>query len=269
MTDRLAGKIALVFGAGCIEDEWGNGNATAVAYAREGARVVCVDVNFASAERTVGLIVEAGGEGIAIRADVTSHAEISAAVAQTVAHFGRIDILHNNVGTNAPGGPVEMSEVEWDRVFDVNVKSIFWTCKEVLPIMQAQGGGSIINVSSIVSITWTGHPMISYHASKAAVNQFTRAVAMQYAAQGIRCNAILPGFIETPRVKRHVLPFFHGNIEKMRESRSRSVPQKRLGSPWDIAHAAVYLASDEASYVTGLIMPVDGGLSCSAPHDQG
>lgn len=266
MTDRLRGKVALIFGAGCVAEEWGNGNATAVTYAREGATIVSVDISVQAAKRTAELVRKEGGTAIDIVADVSNESDVRAAVEKALGEYGRIDILHNNVGTNAQGGPVESSESDWDRVMTVNVKSLFWTSKYVIPIMEKQGAGSIINISSIASIAWTGHPMLAYHASKAAVNQFTRSVAVQYADRNIRCNAVLPGLIDTPRIRITVLPFYKGDVEEMRAARSTSVPMRRMGSPWDIANAALFFASDESRYVTGVLMPVDGGLTCSVPH---
>ena len=266
MTGRLLDKVALIFGAGCVAEEWGNGNATAVTYAREGATIVSVDVSAQAAKRTADLVRKEGGTAIDVVADVSSEDQVREAVEKALKEYGRIDILHNNVGTNAQGGPVESSEEDWDRVMTVNVKSLFWTTKYVIPVMEKQGGGSIVNISSIASIAWTGHPMLAYHASKAAVNQFTRSVAVQYASKNIRCNAVLPGLIDTPRIRITVLPFYNGDVEKMRTARSTSVPMRRMGSPWDIANAALFFASDESRYVTGVLMPVDGGLTCSVPH---
>lgn len=262
MVDRLKGKTALVFGAGSVGEGWGNGKAAAVAYAREGARVACVDISPAAAEATARVIRDEGNEAISHAADVTKLAEIEAAVEATLSAFGRIDILHNNVGINAPGGPVEASEESWDRVMDVNAKSIFLACKAVLPIMEKQGGGAIVNISSLAAIRWTGYPYISYYASKAAVNNFTRALAVQYAAKNIRANCILPGVMDTPHIYQQISGYYK-SVDEMVAARNEIPPMKRMGTGWDIAMASVFLASDEAQYITGVELCVDGGLHCT------
>jgi NAD(P)-dependent dehydrogenase (short-subunit alcohol dehydrogenase family) len=261
-TGRVDGKVVLLFGAGSADEGWGNGKAAAVAYAREGARVVCVDVDREAAETTARVIAGEGGAAMALTADVTDAASIGAAVRATTDRWARIDVLHNNVGINLPGGAAEASEESWRRVIDVNLTSVFLTCKAVLPIMEAQGAGAIINISSLAAIRWTGYPYISYSASKAAVGQFTRAVAVEYAAKGIRANAILPGIIDTPHVYRQIAGY-HGGVEEMRAKRASIVPMKRQGDGWDVAWAAVFLASDEAKFITGVELPVDGGHSCT------
>ncbi|QRF61825.1 SDR family NAD(P)-dependent oxidoreductase [Variovorax sp. UC122_21] len=266
MTRRLEGKVALVLGAGCVVDDWGNGNAAAVAFAREGARVVCVDMNEAAAARTAGLIHAEGGEAIHAAADVADAAQVNAVVDEAMRRYGRIDVLHNNAGINTRGGVVETAEEDFDRVFDVNVKGAYLSCKAVIPIMKAQGGGSIIHVSSIASITWTGHPIVSYQASKAALNHLTRMIAVQHGPDNIRCNSILPGLIDSPRVHVTMLSFYDGDVERMREARSRCVPMKRMGDVWDVANAAVFLACDESKYITGAALPIDGGVTCTMAH---
>jgi len=266
MAGRLQGKTALILGAGCINDGWGNGNATAVTFAREGANIVSVDLDEASAARTAELVQQEGGTAIHVQADVSSQEQTERAVRLAVERFGRVDILHNNAGANVKGGPVETSEADWDHVMDVNAKGALLSCKAVIPIMQRQGGGSIIHVSSIASVAWTGHAFIAYHASKAALNQMTRVVAVQYAAENIRCNCIMPGLIDSPRIYGTILSLYGGDVEKMRQARSASVPMKRMGDVWDIAQAALFFASDESKYVTGVVMPVDGGITCSLPH---
>ena len=266
MTDRLKDKVAIVFGAGCGEHGVSNGAAAAVAYAREGAKVIAVDVQPAAAQRSVGMIRQEGGTAIDLVADVTSHAQIEAAVQAGLQAFGRLDILHNNVGINKPGGPVEMDEAVWDACMAANIKSLFLTCKAVIPVFQRQGGGAIVNISSIVGTAWLGRPTIAYSSSKAAVNQFTRAVAAQHGPQNIRCNAILVGTIDTPRASSQLQKVLQTDVENIRRQRSRSVPLRRLGTPWEVASAAVFLASDEASYVSGVVMAVDGGLTCTVQH---
>jgi len=200
MAGRLAGKVAMVVGAGSSGPGWGNGKATAVLFAREGARLFCVDINLEAAEETVAIIRGEGGEAEACRADVSKAAEVEAMVARCVEHYGRIDVLDNNVGILQVGGPVETDEASWDRVLDVNHKSMFLTCKHVLPVMERQGGGAIVNIASIAGIRDTGVPYISYSTSKGAVLPFTRSVALQYAKKGIRANAVVPGLLNTPMI---------------------------------------------------------------------
>ena len=176
--------------------------------------------------------------------------------------FGRIDILHNNVGTTLMGGPVDIDEAAWHRSMDINVGSVYRTSKAVLPQMIKQGSGVIINISSLAAIRWAGYPYFAYYAAKAAVNQATVAIALQYARHGIRANAILPGAIDTPLIYREISSQY-GSVEEMRAARDRAVPTGKMGTAWDIAHAAVFLASDEASFINGVCLPVDGGQSCS------
>ena len=266
MADRLNGKVAIVFGAGCMEAGWTNGAATAVAYAREGAKIVAVDVNPEACARTAKAIREEGGEVLEVTADVTQAEQVKAAVDAGMAAFGTIDILHNNVALNSPGGPVELEEAMWDSIMAINVKSLFLACKYVIPIFQAKGGGVITNISSIAGVTYYGRPTIAYASSKAALNQFTRAVAAQHGPQNIRCNAVLPGSIDTPRSYKQLHTIWKGDVEKMNRVRSQAVPLRRLGSPWDVANAAVFLASDEANYITGVVLAVDGGVSIMGPQ---
>ena len=261
MCERLKDKVALVFGAGSCGPGWGNGKATSVLYARQGAKVVAVDKNLAAAEETRDIIISEGGECIAVKADVTRAAEVEAAVKKCMATHGRIDILHNNVGIGELGGPVETSEESWDRVMDVNIKGMFFTCKYVLPIMEAQRSGVIVNISSMASIRWSGVPYIGYYCSKAAVNQFTCAVALQYADKGIRANAILPGLMNTPMIVEP-LKAVYDNVEEMIKQRDAACPTGKMGDAWDVAYASVFLASDEAKYITGVLLPVDGGIGC-------
>jgi NAD(P)-dependent dehydrogenase (short-subunit alcohol dehydrogenase family) len=259
---RLQDKVALVFGAGSSGPGWGNGKAAAVAYAREGAHVVAVDQVEKAAQETAEIIVAEHGQGLAVQADVTSTVAVQAAVAQAIATFGRIDILHNNVGITSMGGPQELDEETWHRSMDINVGSVYRTCKAVLPHMISQGRGAIVNISSLASIRWTGYPYFAYYAAKAAVNQATVAVALQHARQGIRANAILVGAVDTPLIYREIASQY-GSVEQMQSARNKAIPLGKMGTAWDIASAAVFLASDEASFITGVCLPVDGGQSCA------
>lgn len=261
--NRLQDKLILVFGAGSVGEGWGNGKATAVAYAREGATVVAVDRERSAAEATAGIIEALGGRCSTYAADVTDSASVKAVVDDVVARHGRIDVLHNNVGTTIMGGPIELTEEQWNTVLDVNLRSAFLTCKHVLPGMLERGRGVIVNISSIAAVRYTGYPYSAYYAAKAGLNQFTVGLALQYARQGIRVNAIMPGLMNTPLIYQQISGQY-ANAEAMAKARHEATPMGRMGTGWDIAAAAVFLASDEANYITGVCLPVDGGLICNA-----
>jgi NAD(P)-dependent dehydrogenase (short-subunit alcohol dehydrogenase family) len=265
--DRLKGKTALVVGAGSIGPGWGNGKATAVTFAREGAQVVCVDRNPAAAEETVGIIKGEGGNATAFAADVSRAAEVAAMVVASLKAYGRIDVLHNNVGIAEMGSVVDVTEAEWDRVFAVNLKSAYLAMKHVIPVMIGQGGGSIINISSIASIRHVGISYVSYGTSKAAMNQMTRTTAVEFAPKHVRVNAILPGLMKTPMVEHSAglaQSYAKGDVEAMWRARDAQVPMGHMGDAWDVANAALFLASDESRYITGIELVVDGGLTCRA-----
>jgi len=260
MTFRIDDRVALVFGAGSVGPGFGNGKATAVAYARAGAKVVCVDINQAAAEETAALILAEGGKSLALSCDVTRDADVKKVVESVVKKFKTIDILHNNVGIAKLGGPVEMTEEDWAHILDVNINGMFRTTKHCIPIMLKQGRGVITNISSIAAVRWIGNPYFSYYASKAAVNQFTVGLALQYARKGIRANVLMPGMMDTPLVYQQI-PGHYKSREEMVKARNEINPMGRMGTAWDVAHAAVFLASDEAGFITGVCLPVDGGLS--------
>jgi NAD(P)-dependent dehydrogenase (short-subunit alcohol dehydrogenase family) len=262
MAGRLEGKVAIVTGAGSSGPGWGNGKATAVLFAREGAKVYAVDINLEAALETQNIILNEGGECKVSRVDVSDAQEVQRMVADCLKHYGRIDILHNNVGLVNVGGVLDTSEETWDKVMAVNLKSMFLTIKNVIPHMLAQGSGVIINISSIAAIRYTGVNYITYYASKAGVLGLTMSVAMEYAGRGIRCNAILPGLMNTPMIVEPLKGVYgDGDIQKMIEVRNRQCPMGRMGDAWDVAHAALFLASDEAKYITGASLVVDGGIT--------
>jgi NAD(P)-dependent dehydrogenase (short-subunit alcohol dehydrogenase family) len=257
---KLAGRVAIVFGAGSIGPGWGNGKAAAVAYARAGASVVAVDYNAAAAEETAGIIGAEKGRAIAVACDVTKLSEVEKAVGRAKDAYGTIDILHNNVGHAGMGGPLELSEAQWLREMDINLNSMFRTTKAVLPTMLSQKRGVITNISSSAGIRYTGYPYASYYASKGGVNQFTVGLALQYARDGVRCNAILPGLMDTPLIYAQIAGQYK-SVEEMQAARHAATPTGRMGTAWDVANAAVFLASDDASYINAVCLPVDGGLT--------
>src|SRR3954452_15775610 len=262
--ERLKGKVAMVVGAGSIGPGWGNGKATAAAFAREGAQVFCVDRNAAAAEETVKIITGEGGNASAFTADVSRATDVEAMVAACLKAYGRIDVLDNNVGIAEMGSVVDVTEAEWDRVFAVNLKSAFLAMKHVIPVMQRQGGGSIINISSIASIRHLGISYVSYGTSKAAMNMMTRTSAVQFARDHVRVNAILPRLMQTPMVAQSAgLPasYSGGDVEAMWRARDAQVPMGHMGDAWDVPNAALFLASDESKYITGIELIVDGGIT--------
>jgi NAD(P)-dependent dehydrogenase (short-subunit alcohol dehydrogenase family) len=262
--NRLKGKTAVVVGAGSIGPGWGNGKATAVTFAREGAQVFCVDRNQAAADETANIITGEGGTATAFAADASRAGDIEAMVQACLGSYGRIDVLDNNVGIAEMGSVIEVSEDDWDRVFAVNLKSAFLAMKHVIPVMTRQGGGSIINISSIASIRHLGISYVSYATSKAAMNQMTRTTAVQFAPQHIRVNAILPGLMKTPMVEHSAglaASYANGDVEAMWRARDAQVPMGHMGEAWDVANAALFLASDESRYITGIELVVDGGVT--------
>ena len=259
---RLQDKVAVVTGAGCVGPGWGNGRATAVRFAQEGARVFAVDKNPEAMQETVERAGKQAGAITTSQCDVTDNASVAAMVEACMAAFGRIDILVNNVGGSAVGGPVEMAEEVFDAQLDYNLKSVFLTCKHVLPIMERQKGGCIINLASTSGTRWTGSTQIGYATSKAAVIQFSRVTAVQYAAKGIRVNTVIPGQLHTPMVEaRLAKQRSGGDVGKLLQSRVARIPLGFMGDGRDTANAALFLASDEARFVTGTEILVDGGMS--------
>jgi len=261
MPNRLQGKVAIVTGAGTSGEGMGNGKAAALLFAEEGAAVAAVDLNLKAAEPTAEEIRKAGGVAIALAGDVSRSADVQAIVDATLERFGRIDIVHNNVGIEIAGDPVSTTEEDWDRVHDVNLKGPFLVCKYTIPHLERQGGGVILNISSVASLRWSPVPYFPYQTSKAALNHMTRVIARQYAAKKIRCNAILPGMIDTPHIRHYYRDLPPEEVERIMQQRDQACPMGRQGSPWDVARAALFLASDDASYITGIELVVDGGLT--------
>ena len=262
MGDRVKGKVAIVTGAGSIGQGMGNGKAAAILYAREGARVMLVDCNLEAAEETKDLINEKGGNCITFEADVSQSNDCKSIIEKCIQTHGRVDILHNNVGIEIPGGIDEISEEDWDRTMNVNLKSMFLTCKYALPYMERQGSGCIINISSINAIRTLPALSVAYSASKAGAIALTREIAVQYAPKGIRANAILLGLMNTPFVAASLTDAYGGNVEEMTKIRDAMCPTGKQGDAWDTAYLALFLASDEAKYITGAALVVDGGLTC-------
>lgn len=263
MCKRLSDKVAIITGAGSVGSGWGIGKATAVLFAREGAKVFIVDVNSSAAEETKGIIDREGGICEIHKADVAKSNEVKEMAKRCIEVYGRIDILDNNVGIVEVGGPVDASEESWDRVVAVNLKSQFLTCKHVLPYMEKQGGGAIVNMSSVAAIRYTGVSYISYSATKAAILQLTQVIALEYAEKNVRVNAVMPGLINTPMVIEPLRKVYaDGGVEEMIKIRDEQCPTKKMGDAWDVAYAVLFLASDEAKYITGTQLIVDGGISC-------
>ncbi len=262
MSGRLDGKVAIVMGGGQTPgDTIGNGRATAILFAREGARVVVVDRRLDSAEETVAMIRSEGFEAEAAGADATVESDVSALIEGSARRHGRVDVLHNNVGIGGgDAGPARIEEDAWDQILAVNLKSVVLPCKHVLPVMREQKGGAITNISSIAAVCST--PAVAYKASKAGINAYTQSLAIGNAKYGIRANVIMPGLMETPMAIEGLSQAFGIPKPELIEQRNRAVPLgAHMGTAWDVAWAAVFLASDEARFVTGVMLPVDGGQS--------
>jgi hypothetical protein len=258
---RVEGKVALITGAGCVGPGWGNGRAAAVLFAREGARVFAVDKN---ADAMTETIARVGNEGeIATHVcDVLDDAQVGDMTEACRKKFGRIDILVNNVGGSAAGGAAEMSEENFDKQIDYNLKSVFLACRHVIPVMIEQRGGAIVNTASSSGIRYTGSPQIGYASAKAAVIQFSRVTAVQYADKGIRVNTVVPGQMHTPMVEaRLAKQRAGGDIEALLKSRVARIPLGFMGDGRDTANAVLFLASDEARFITGTEIVVDGGMT--------
>ncbi len=256
MAGRLQGKVAIVTGAGSSGEGVGNGKATSILFAREGATVLCVDIVESRAQETVDIITKEGGVATAFQADVTKAADCEAMVHAAVDRYGRLDILDNNVGISIRADVLEVTEEQWDRVMAVNVKSIVLASKYAIPHMIQSGGGSIINISSMAGLR--ANSSTPYSTSKAAVIGVTKSMAGDHGRQGIRVNCIAPGLLYTPMVAPRM-------DADLRQRRREVAPLGTEGTAWDVAWAAVFLASDEARWITGVVLPVDAGLLVTTP----
>jgi NAD(P)-dependent dehydrogenase (short-subunit alcohol dehydrogenase family) len=262
MGNRLAGKVALITGAGSVGPGWGNGRAAAALFAAEGAHVVACDLNPAAMAETEAHLQAAGQDYLLQRCDVTDSADIRALVDVIMARFGRLDVLVNNVGGSAKGGAVELSEADWLNQITYNLTSVFLTCKHVLPVMKAQNAGSVVNTASTSGIRWTGAAQVGYAAAKAGVIQFSRVTAVEYAPWNVRVNTVVPGQMHTPMVEARLAHQREGgDVSALLAKRQSRTPLPFMGDGRDTAQAALFLASDEARFVTGTEIRVDGGMS--------
>ena len=260
---RLQGKIAIVVGAGQSPGQGiGNGRATVLRFVQEGANVLAVDRVIASAEETAAMAAKDGGECVPFEADVTKEVSLTAMVAEARRRWGRIDILHNNVGVSIAGGdkPLEeLTEEAFDRVSAINLRGTIMACKQVIPVMRQQRAGAIVNISSVAAFE-NSYPLVAYKATKAAMIAFTQQLALHNAAYGIRANCILPGLMDTPMAVDTRARASNRSRAEVAAERDARVPLRgRMGTGWDVANAALFLASDEANFITGVALPVDGG----------
>ena len=265
----MVGKVAIVTGAGSVGPGWGNGRATATLLARQGASVFLIDINDDAVQETRSVIENEGGTCAVYRCDMMVSAEVAEMVQACLNRFKRIDVLVNNVGGSAPGDPVTMTEEVWDRQIAFNLKTAFLGCKYVLPVMLEQGSGAIVNIASVAGMRndfLSGRSHVGYSASKAGVIQLSRSVAGTYAKQGIRVNTVVPGLMHTPLVEFRLARSVGGNdAQKLIEARNAAVPMGHMGDGWDVAHAVLFLASDEARFVTATEIIVDGGSTAAMP----
>jgi NAD(P)-dependent dehydrogenase (short-subunit alcohol dehydrogenase family) len=259
---RLKGKTAIVIGAGQSPGEGiGNGRATVLRFAQEGARILAVDRDLQSATETMNLAGAGSGECVAFEADVSRERDLAAAISAAQTRWGSIDILHYNVGVSIAGedaSPTEITEEAFDRISTVNLRGCIMACKHVLPVMRQNRSGVILTISSVAA--WENYPLVAYKATKAAMIAFTKQVAMQNAGFGIRANVILPGLMDTPMAVDTRARATGRNRAEIASERDARVPlRNRMGTGWDVANAALFLASDEANFITGVALPVDGG----------
>ena len=270
---RVTGKVAIVAGAGAIGEGWGNGKAAAFVYGKEGAKVLCVDHRLKAAEDIAHRITEIGGEAMAWEADVTDENAVEAFVSACVDKWETVDILHNNIGGQGTGRKLDTITVEdWNETFSRNMTTTMLTCRAVVPFMEKNdNGGAIVNISSIAGIRHLNVPTAVYSMTKGAMIQFTQNIALQYAMSRVRANCVLPGYIDTPFIQRVVngQPNYeykgYKTADEYRAARDAIIPSGRMGTGFDVAYASLFLASDEASHITGTHLVVDGGVTATAP----
>tara|TARA_Y100001970_G_scaffold47273_1_gene59766 strand:- start:17252 stop:18106 length:855 start_codon:yes stop_codon:yes gene_type:complete len=269
---RVSGKVAIVAGAGAVGNGWGNGKAAAFVYAKEGAKVLCVDNRLSAAEETVDRIKEIGGEALAWEADVSEEEQVATLVDFCVDNWGTVDILHNNIGGQGTGRRLDTITInDWNETFARNMTTTMLTCRATVPVMEKNGGGAIVNISSIAGIRHLNVPTAVYSMTKGAMIQFTQNIALQYAGANIRANCVLPGYIDTPFIQRIVAgrPAYEhkgfDTADEYRAARDAIIPSGRMGTGFDVAYASLFLASDEASHITGTHLVVDGGITATAP----
>lgn len=258
---QLQGKVALIAGAGQTQGEgMGNGRATAIAFAREGAKLMLASRSAGSLEETLAQVRAEGGEAEMVTADLTNPDDCDAMVRTTLDRFGRVDVLHNNAAVGShEGDTAKIDPEQWREVMDINLNGAVFASKAVLPAMRAQGGGCITHVGSIAAVAM--YPILAYKASKAALNEFTRWLAFENARHNIRANVLQLGLMDTPLAIEGYHRASGTPRDELRDQRSRTVPMQRMGTAWEAASVAVFLASDAASYVSGAILPVDGALT--------
>ena len=263
----LTGKVAIVTGAGSVGPGWGNGKATAVLLARQGAKVLAIDNNPTAVEETVSIIHGEGGAAEVGICDVTSSTAFEAAVEACVARFGQLDIMVNNVGGSHPGGAESMPEEVWEKQIALNLRSAFLGCKFALPHLRRRAGGAIVNLASIAALRMgADRPHIAYSAAKYGVIALSKSVAIENAKAGVRCNTVIPGLMHTPLVEHRLVRQLGTNdAAALIAKRNAQVPMGRMGDAWDVAHAVLFLASDEAKHITGTELLVDGGISAAMP----
>jgi len=262
MTGRLAGKIALITGAGSVGPGWGNGRAEAIIFAREGASLLLVDRDPAALSVTVDTVRAEGGTAVGCEGDATDGTVLRQLVERCTAEYGRLDVLVNNIGGSRPGGPVELSEQDWQQQISLNLTAAFLACKHAIPVMIAQGGGAIVNTASASGLRWTGAAQVGYAAAKAGIIAMSRVIAVQHAADGIRVNTVVPGQLHTPMVEARLAgQRAGGDVAALLRQRQSRIPLGFMGDGRDTAYAALFLASDEARFVTGTEIVVDGGMT--------
>ena len=262
---NLDGKTAIVTGCGSEGEGWGNGRAIATLLARQGAKVIGTDLNFKAAKNTQDFILKENNKCEIYEVNMSDEKAVDTFFANVTKEYERVDILVNNVGRSEPGDPENMNYDVWREQFSTNLDTTFFSIKQVIPMMKNNGGGSIVNISSVAGIRYVGKPQVGYSASKAALIQMTKTTAIIHAENKIRLNCVVPGLMHTPLVERLADKYADGKYEEFVKTRNNQVPMKKMGSSFDVANAVLFLASDEAKYITGTEIIVDGGLTATTP----